>query len=271
MVQFRIRVALFKGQESIDLFRLGSLPDELGKLFRAIADDAGVPPMDNEWRASSFSNGSLEFTAALPDRVSKEVVGRCNNISESIFSGDRQGAFRYGVTDQTLLRYGSVARRIQPGEVICLGTLSRTERKNPKKWHTVTAETVKRLTADVRPYFDYHGGAIGYIHSFYITAERPHFDLRDITREELIKCYFGLGLHNTVVNMLIPRERRLHVGGMIRANRLNKSIESIQVDRIEPVDNLTEEEIERFFGCAPQLTGGKSAADFIADARDDEQ
>jgi hypothetical protein len=111
---------------------------------------------------------------------------------------------------------------------------------------------------------------LGFIHSIYIHAEKPHFDLRDVTREDLVKCYFSDDMHDTVVKMLIPRERRMNVGGMIRANRLSKAIESIKVDRIESVDTLTNEEFERFFGGAPGITGGQSAADFIAEAREDE-
>jgi len=271
MPQFRIRVALFKGQESIDLSRLTALPDELSKLLRGIADDAGVPPMDNAWRASNFADGSLEFTVASSDRLSKDLSVRCARIAEAVFSGDREDAFKFGVTDRTLLQYGSLARKIQPGETICLGTLGKGARtKKPKRWYAVTAETVLRLASDVRPYFDYHGAVLGFIHAIYIAADKPHFDLRDLTREDLVKCYFTADMHDAIVKMLIPREQRVNVGGMIRANRLSKTIESIRVDRIEPVETVSNDEFERFFGSAPQLTGGQSAADFIADAREDE-
>lgn len=271
MPQLRIRIALFKGQESIDLSRLTALPDELTKLLRNIADDAGVPPVDNHWRASNFSDGSLEFTAASSDRLSKDLSLRCARIGEAVLSGDRDDAFRHGVTDRTLLQYAILARKVQPGEMVCLGILEDDKRfKNPKSWHTVTAEAAQRLTTDVRPHIDYHGAVLGCIHAVYIQVDRPHFDLRDLTREDLVKCYFSDDMHDEIVKMLTPKDRRVNVGGMLRANRLTKTIESIRVDRIKAAETITNEEFERFFGSAPEITGGQSAADFIADAREDE-
>jgi hypothetical protein len=270
MPQFRIRVELFKGQKSIELSRLSSLPEELTKLFKSIADDAGVPPGENQWRATNFADGSLEFTALSSDQLTANTSKRCARIANAIFAGDPRKARDAGVTERTLLQYASLARNVKSGETVCLGAFRTAQQQKPTKLYPVTAERVDRLTSDVRPVLEYHGEVLGFIHALYVGSDRPHFDLRDIAREDIVKCYFRRDLYSTIVTALTPRERRVHVVGTIHANRLNRSIESITVERIELVSPLSEDELEQFYGSAPDITGGRTSEEFISDARDDE-
>lgn len=132
------------------------------------------------------------------------------------------------------------------------------------------SEVVERLTESVRPFIEYHGTVLGVIHAFYKEAERPHFDLRDIARDNIVKCFFGKDLYNDVVSALAPRERRVHVSGMVRANRLNMTIDTINVERLMLVDSLSNEDFERFFGSASTMTGEVGAAEFVSSIREDE-
>lgn len=269
MAQFRIRVTLFKGQESIELARLTSLPEELSKLFRCIGEDAGVLPMDNHWRASHFADGSLEFDAATPENLKSGAVATCRRIANSVFSGRPQAAYDAGATERTLLQYGQVAKRIQTGETVVLSVLPALKKGRPKPY-LVTDEVVTRLLESVRPFLEYHGTLIGVVHAFYKEAERPHFDLRDVSRNNLVKCFYRREMYSDVVSALHPRERRVHVSGLVRANRLTKVIDSIQADRLQLIEPLSEEEFEKFFGSAPHMTGDLDSADFVSSLREDD-
>jgi hypothetical protein len=269
MPQFRIRVELFKGQDSIELSRLSALPEELTKLFKSIADDAGVLPSDNQWRASDFADGSLEFNANSSDQLATKLIVRCARIANAVFAGDPHKAYEAGVTDRTLLQYERLAKEVHSGETVCLGAYRTTRQAKPKLF-AVTAERVERLTNEVRPIIEYHGSVLGFIHAVYVGAERPHFDLRDVAREDLVKCYYRRDIYPEIVKALTPPERRLHVSGTLRANRLNKTVDSIIVERIEFIDPLSEEDLEKFYGSAPDITGGQSAEEFVSDAREDD-
>ena len=85
-----------------------------------------------------------------------------------------------------------------------------------------------------------------------------------------MKCYYRRDTYSAIIKALTPPERRLHVSGTVRANRLNKTVDSIIVERIEFIDPLSEEDLEKFYGSVPDLTGGQGAEEFISDAREDD-
>ncbi|WP_324313638.1 hypothetical protein [Povalibacter sp.] len=266
-----MHVTLFKGQESIELSRLSTLPEELAKLFKSIGDDAGLLPVENQWRASKFTDGSLRFEVSTHEGVSAKTAAACRRIATSVFEGKPQAAHSAGATEKTFLQYAQVAKKIHPGEAVSVAVLpAKKSPKKPPKPYLVTAEVVERLTESVRQFIEYHGTVLGVIHAFYKEAERPHFDLRDVSRGNIIKCFFPRELYGDVVSALAPRDRRVHVSGMVRANRLSKEIDQIGVERLKLVDSITDEEFEKFFGSAPSMTGSVGAADFVSAIRDDE-
>lgn len=258
MADFRIRVELFKGQKAIELSRLAALPDELTRLFKSIADDAGVLPMDNRWSASNFSDGSLAFDANCPEDVGKKLVSRCQRIAHAVFAGDAVKAYEAGVTDKTLLQYQQVAKNIRAGETVCLGVFRPRSGKTHPKLFAVTSERVDQLTREINPIAEYHGTVLGFVHALFLGAERPHFDLRDISREGIVKCYYRRDQHGNVVSALTPHERRVHVSGLVRADRLTKTINTVNVEKMDFIDPPSDDVLEQFFGCAPNMTGGPS-------------
>lgn len=269
MSRVRIRVELFKGEEYIDLARLSALPEELNKLLRSIGDDAGILPLDNDWKASEFKDGSLEFTAYSSDRLSTQVAARCAALSDAIFSGDADAVYKAGGSDRTILQYAQFARKIRAGEVIRVGVFKTSRSQKPVRWHHVTATNAAALTASIKTQVDYHGAALGLIHSLYKEAERPHFDLRDANRGGLVKCFYPRELYPAVIAALNDRERYVHVSGIVRANRIDKVIESITVERIEPTEQLSEADFAEFIGSAPTITGDRSTEDYISEVRED--
>lgn len=119
----------------------------------------------------------------------------------------------------------------------------------------MTAAHAAALTASLKTQVDYHGAVLGLIHSLYKEAERPHFDLRDANRGGLVKCFYPRELYPEVIAALNDRERYVHVSGMVRANRIDKAIESIAVERIEPAEQLSDTDFAAFIGSAPTITG----------------
>lgn len=270
MPQFRMRVTLFEGQESIELARLSTLPDELAKLFKSIGEDAGILPIHNQWRASNFADGSLEFEVATHEGLPAKSVAACRRIATSVFAGKPQAAYAAGATDRTFLQYAQVAKRMRAGESVSFRVFPAKRGKRPPKPYLVTSAVVEKLTESVRQFVEYHGTVLGVIHALYKEADRPHFDLRDVSRDNIVKCYFEEDLYNDIVAALAPRDRRVHVSGKVKANRLDRTIEAINVERLMLVDALSDEEFEKFFGSAPAMTGDVGAAEYVASLREDE-
>lgn len=270
MPQIRVRVELFKGQKLIDLTRLSVLPDELNAFLQSVGEDAGLLPQDNRWGATGFENGSLIFSSVSNQKVPARTVRTYERIAAGILAGDQNAAHRAGATDRTLLKYVRFAERVKSGESVRLGLYKARKDRKPKRWYNVDAVTAQTFADALNPIAEYEGALLGIIHALYKESDKPHFDLRDIARNHLVKCFYKDDAYGAVAQALIRRDSRVHVSGKIRANRVDKTVESMVVRTIKAADDFSDDDFEKFIGCAPDLTGDKTAQQYISEARSGE-
>lgn len=269
MAQIRLRIHLWEGAKSVDLARLGAIPEELNKFLRALGEDLGLRDEENRWRASKFGDGSLALSAIPPVEVSAAVVRKSADLTTAIAEGNPHRALSMGASERTLLRYVELAKSLHAGEHCRIGVYRSAKARAPTKWVSVTADSAANHAAVIQTTVEHEGAIFGVIHSLIKEGDRPHFDLRDLARGDLVKCYYRNEHYPQVVRALAVRDNRVHVSGLIRVDRLRREIESISVRQIEPAETLSEEDFQRFIGCAPGLTGDMATSEYIDQLRDD--
>lgn len=270
MPALRIRVELFKGAKSIDLGKLSLLPEELNKFLQRLGEDLGIPNGDNKWKGSKFKDGSLELdvTDGYDDF---ELSGTFSSVdpyqlATAVLGGKPADARRAGASDILLLAYRDLAAKCRDGDIRISVFKAPTDSRR-SKWFPISQATALTLTDDIASTVTYRGSLIGMVHALFKEVERPYFHLRELTRNELVKCYFQQEHYTQVVSTLKDKNCKVHVSGEVTANRIDRAIESVKISKIEITQAFPDDDLERFFGCAPGITGGLSSEDFISQGR----
>jgi hypothetical protein len=267
MAAFRIRVGLNRGHGPVDYRSLSELTDEIDSFLRRIGEDAGLPIEANRWIATNVADGSFMSTGVPAIEIGTGTVDSLGQMVDAILRGDARQAQNLGVSDQTRLQYDKLAKKADSRRIPVEFGLYKSEAARRPKWYPVTIGGAKSLLYLTSPFVEYSGAIQGVIHAWYKESDEPHFQLRDQTKNSLIKCYYNSGQYPDVLKAVARRDERVHVSGTIHANRLDKTIESIKVARIKNPVEFSDAEFERFFGCAPSIAGDLSSADFIEKVR----
>ena len=263
MANFRMKVGLNRGKGPVDFKSLSSLTDEINSFLRKLGEDAGLVASANKWFATNVEDGSLLTDAEPGLEVSPETAARLEEMVAAIVRGDAVGSQGLGVREQTKLQFAVVARKASNIHVPVDFGLYGSTRSKQVVWHSVNEDQASRLTLYVSPTVDFMGGIQGVIHAWFKESGEPHFQLRELGHNALINCYYRPEHYNDILRAVARREERVHVAGLIRASRIDKTIESVKVSKIKNPVDFTDADFERFFGCAPSMTGDRDSAEFV--------
>ena len=75
-------------------------------------------------------------------------------------------------------------------------------------------------------------------------------------------------MYQDIVRLLKDKDAVVCVSGMIKANMADRRIEEIHAEKFGASEPFTDEDLEKFFGCAPNITGNQSTQQFIRKIRD---
>lgn len=266
MATLRVRIELNKGRIGIPMDKLAKLTEETQKFLDMVGEDVEIEPEKGRWLATDFEEGSLCFTAKYvgePDRIK---VDKYNDALEFALTLDPDQIERDGpLRIVTLLQYSKIANPIDPDEVVGFG-LYRNEKDAPD-WHYLNKDVSQKISARIETSVEYHGSVQGIIHSFYKEAKPPYFHIRELSTNELIKCFFSIEKYSAIIAALEKKEAIILVSGQFKASRVDREIEHLRVKRLETAPELSEEDFERFFGSAPGMTGELTTEDFIDQIR----
>jgi len=268
MANFRIRVGLNRGRGAVGYKELSVLSEEVNAFFRSLGEDAGLTGDDNRWLAENIADGSFLSDATPAFDVADEVADLLDRMAEAVVRGDESKAILLGVREQTRFKYEALAKKAVSTRVpVDVGLYS----ADPPaiEWVAVVPEIARRLTENISPYLDYMGAVQGVIHTIFKESDTPHFKLRDSVTGDLVDCFYKPEHYASILRTLPRKDDRVHVSGLVRASRIDKKIESLKVVHIESPVEFSDADFEAFFGCAPDMTGNLSSADFIERNRHD--
>lgn len=269
MAQIRLRIELNKGRTGAPLDKLGDIARQMERFLRSLASDLRLEIRPNEWLAVNFKNGSVSWDASYQTEVSESEVRRFNECVEFITDYDPETEGTNGlISDVTLLEYGRLGERIDPDEVIGVGIYPLNGRARPR-WRRVEYRKASRVRRAVETPIYSYGSVQGEMHSLIKGIANPYFQVREFGTNQLVRCYYEPDLYADVHRALEHRNAVVHATGQMRLDRVKRSIEDMQVERLDRIEPLTDDEFLSLFGAAPDITGDLSTKGFIAHVRED--
>jgi hypothetical protein len=257
-----VRIELNKGRVGIPLKKLSDVVMETERFLRMLAEDSGVDPKDGQWLGLDFTNGSVNFNAEYVGKVRQKEVRAFN----SGFDDVRRGKPVNKVRVETRYQYARIAEKLDADEAIGFGTYEKDD-DLPTSFRLSKLDLPIILT-DLQVPVQSIGSIQGTIHSVYLGSQPPHFFLRELASDTLVKCIYAHEKYAEVAKALQSETSVVHVNGEITIDTKQRIFEQIKVAQITLAEPLSGGEFEEFFGCAPNLTGNLSTQEFIDKVRE---
>ena len=262
MARFRIRLEVHRSESGISLATLGKLPEEAMRLLKLLGEDAQIAGLQSDWIATDFEDSSFLCTVESTGEVDEDQVRTYQRAFKSILSYEPKKEAPVGIRNDTLAQYARLANSIASNESLRVGLFTNGSER-PDEWRDIS----KQQSSGILEYFDglieSTGTIQGIVHSLYKESQPPYFDLRELSNEKLIKCQYPPQLYEQVVGSLKKRDAIVIVQGEIKARRRDRKIEQIVVRQMRVASELTEADLEEFFGCAPDFTGDLNTEEYI--------
>jgi hypothetical protein len=106
-----------------------------------------------------------------------------------------------------------------------------------------------------------YGAAQGIIYSWAKEAREPHFQLRELSTDALVRVFYSPTLYANVAKAVQQRTTMLIVSGNMLFDRITRLATELRADHIETVGMLSTGEFEGFFGSAPHFVADDFAFD----------
>ncbi|SPE31828.1 hypothetical protein SBA5_910010 [Candidatus Sulfotelmatomonas gaucii] len=263
MAELRIPIILNKGQRGVPLSKLARISYELQQFLGLLGEDLHIDPGAG-WIGTDFTNGSLNFVAEKVNPVEEPKVKAFKQAFRNV--AQRRPDAR--VRPSTIRQFAKIGEPMDLGEVaeFSLPSIDNDERD---EWCELTKQTALAIAFEVQDIVRSHGGVQGIIHSVFLGASPAHFQLRELSTGELVKCvYSSRKQYDELAAVLKEQNAVVHVYGVIRTDFVNRQIQELRVEKIELAESFSKEDFERFVGCAPNLLGGQDLQEFIDAVRE---
>jgi hypothetical protein len=266
--QIRVKVLLNKGKSGISLHKLPKLLSEIQQFLDMLGRDViGDEP---EWVGFDFSTThSLGYTAIRSEPVEEEQAEDFNQAFRSVVRRNPNERIRLA----TLSQYAKIAEPIEPDETVDFSldekVLDSTSQNLPAdaEWLVLTKQIAALIAMDAETAVRAFGSVQGIIHSVFMGAKPPHFNLRELSSNTLVKCVYDKARYPELAHALQRESAVLHVYGSTVTDMANRKIVEMKVQKIEISQVLSPEDFERFFGCALGLTGNEDLQEIIERSR----
>jgi len=257
MARIRLRIELNKGRLGIPLHKLALVVTETEKFLRMLGQDARLESGSGQWLGLDFSNGSLAYTAEYAAEVDVKEEHRFTSEFDNLRRGKPSQRVRFATRRQ----YIRIADPLDEDEVVNFGVY-KGDSPEPD-FVPLSKRDVRLVLGDLQLPVESVGALQGSVHSVFFGAQPPYFNLRELSSQALVRCEYSTNLYSSVVTALERPNAIVHVYGTVTANLEDRSLDVMKVNRIEVAEQLTDEEFEKFFGCAPNFTGDLSTSEFI--------
>jgi hypothetical protein len=274
MADLRIRIELKRPSKGIEMSKLAALAEETQKFLRLVAEDAGLNPNEGTWVARDFYNQGVGFNVEYQfAEVDQAQAAGYLHLIDDIAKVEREHDWKVQrARPITVLQSAKVATLADDGEVIRIGLLNGGDGLDiqEKDWRPLLKSKATAIIEHYETWVEYRGMLQGLIHSLFKEVTPPYFTLRDFASRELIRCEFKATEWDAVHRALEHKNAVVLVAGWIRAKRIDKSIASVRVERIESTRQLTETQLRGLFGSVPGWAGDLTSDEFIARVREED-
>lgn len=266
MARFRIRLEVHRSERGISLATLGKLPEEAMRFLKLMGEDVQVAGLQSDWIATDFEDGSLLFTVESTGEADEAQVSTYRGALKRVLAYEPKTEAPVGIRNETLAQYARLANSIARNESLRMGLFT-NESERPDEWQDMSKQQAVGITEYFDELIESTGTIQGIVHSLYKESQPPYFDLRELSNEKLIKCQYPPQLYEQVIDSLKKKDAVVLVQGEITARRRDRKIDHVVVRQMKVAPELTETDLEEFFGCAPDFTGDLSTEEYIRQMR----
>lgn len=266
MRTLKIRVQLNKGRKGIPIHKLSTLTEEIQRFFQRVGADLGIQTPKEGWLAVRFANGSVSFDAEYQGRVSEDRIRAYNDELARLPRLVRPGATTR-LSQSTILQFTRIADPIDEDEQVSFG-LYRNGTQKAVEWQSFSKSLFREIADNASTTSEYRGSVQGIIHSWFKEVSPAYFYVRDSISGRMIKCIYHRDQYHEVTRLVQKKNAIVSVIGMVRANLVDRRIEEVRADKFAIAEELSDEDFEKFFGMAPDLTGELTTEEYVASIRD---
>ena len=253
MSSLRVKIEINKGGVGVSLHKLAQVSVEYEKFLKSFSRDQHLDLKQGDWIARDFENNSVEFIAEYIGEVAPDVVRESKAALGYIMNEEND--FRdlsTKISRATILHYARIARDIDPDEVVEFSVLDNGDRPPVYKLSKQRAIDIEqRFKEDDLVW--YSTSIQGKIHSLYKEVEQPHFYIRELSSGDLIKCFYKNEGYDLIANALQNRNAIVYAAGWVTASRATRKPVYMKIEKLQPAEGYQEGDLEKFFGCAPNI------------------
>lgn len=269
MARIKVRFDVGRNQTGVPLDKLGEIASASEKFLRSLAADLNIETKKGQWIAVNFQSGSVLYDVQFADESSEVVADKYSHALAAIAAYDPMKLDDLGaVSEATLLEYAGIGRVLDPNEAIGIGIFNH-ELDEPTEWRELSYARATEIKKEIEAPILSYGMVQGILHAWYKGAVPSYFQLRELSTESLVKCIYAPPYHADVHAATEDRGAVILVTGHMSFDRATKSTTELRVEDIQVVRPLSDDEFEKFFGCAPNLTGELSTNEYIELIRGD--
>jgi hypothetical protein len=263
MSSLRVKIEINKGGVGVSLHKLAQVSLEYEKFLRSFSRDQHLDLKEGDWVAKDFENNSVEFIAEYIGPVTPDVVKESNAALGYIM--DEKNEFKdlsTKISRATILQYARIAKDIDSDEVVEFEVFDNGDKPTP---HTLSKQRSIEIEQQLKEddLIWYSTSIQGKIHSLYKEVEQPHFYIRELSSNELIKCFYKNEDYDKIALALKNRDAIVHAAGWITASRATRKPISMKIEKLETAVEYQEGDIEKFFGCAPKIIEDDSVDELL--------
>lgn len=240
--------------------KLGKIAEQTEKFLRAFAADLGVDVKAGDWLAADFKNSSVDYQAEFPREVSPAVAQIFASGLETLADYDPETEGLNGrVSEHVALEYSRIGTLLDPDEIIRMGIIP-PHASNPR-WRDITYSALSSIRREMEQPVTAYGSMQGIMHAWFKEAREPHFQLRELSTDYLVKVFYSNEQYERVARAVQERNSTLIVAGMILFDKVTKQATELRAEQIETMAMMTPNEFDEFFGSAPRFEASYSDGD----------
>lgn len=249
------------------LEKLASVCSETVKFLKMFSRDLKLTDEEPVWLAENFENNSVDYDCRLASDIGNarvELGRRALRLIMGETLDDPELAFR--IRPETRRQYFHIASPIDPDEKVRFGVYPDGGSK-PDMWYELTRHEDAAVSGGVIDRGAY-GEIQGVVNAFFKEGKHPHLRIRDISTQQLVKCFFRSDMYNAAVELLTDRTAVVFVEGRLREDASTGETREIDVEDFRLAPDFSKDEFEKGLGTMPDYTGPMSTEDFVEQLRE---
>jgi hypothetical protein len=252
--RLKVRIVLNKGRHGVPLDKLPKILAEIREFLHDLSTDLGIED-DSGWQGVDFRNGSLDFAAVKNSLVDDAKYLTFQQSARNVILNQPDDR----ISRRTRSQYAKIATPIDADEVVDIGLpqeqagVVQPGEEEQFQWYELTKQAAEQIQALAQAKVKALASIQGIIHSVFIENADPHFQLRELSSQSLIKCTYAENKYNELAEALKQRMAVVHVYGLSTTDMLARKIEQMDVYRIDVSPSLAKDFLDRFSGCAAGL------------------